>query len=349
MKHLSTFLILLFITITSLQAQDNKLPYYYQIPDYPEKYTAETVVARMIDGLGFRYYWATEGLREEDLAYKASESGRTSEETIDHIYGLTMFTLGAVNIEANKTKEEVEQMTFADKRKQTLLNIEMIAELLRKTEDLIEFNSNLGYRPDSLSNWFYSARLNFKTQFSNGYQYPDTEKPISRFMAPGYLFFGVGMEYGKNIDKLSFYFSPLTFKTTFVLDQDLANAGAFGVKPAEYDALGNIITKGERLQRELGILLTNSYEMEIVDNITMRHLVSLYTDYINSFGNIDVDWQITFDFKVNNFIKATFGSHIRYDDDVKIKKPTEIEGEFEEVGAKVQWKQFLGIGFAVDF
>lgn len=223
------------------------------------------------------------------------------------------------------------------------------ARELRKTEDLFEFNSNLGYRPDSLSNWFYSARLNFKTQFSNGYQYPDTEKPISRFMAPGYLFFGVGMEYGKNIDKLSFYFSPLTFKTTFVLDQELANAGAFGVKPAEYDVLGNLITKGERLRRELGILLTNSYEMEIVENITMMHLVSLYTDYINSFGNIDVDWQINFDFKVNNFIRATFGSHIRYDNDVKIKRETEIEGEFEELGAKVQWKQFLGIGFAVDF
>ena len=46
------------------------------------------------------------------------------------------------------------------------------ARELRKTEDLIEINSNLGYKPDSLSNWYYSARLNFKTQFANGYKYP---------------------------------------------------------------------------------------------------------------------------------------------------------------------------------
>ena len=44
----------------------SKLP-YYEIPDYPETYTAGSVAARMLDGLGFRYYWATEGLNEDDL------------------------------------------------------------------------------------------------------------------------------------------------------------------------------------------------------------------------------------------------------------------------------------------
>ncbi len=223
------------------------------------------------------------------------------------------------------------------------------ARELRKTEDVIEFNSNLGYKPDSLSNWYYSARLNFKTQFTNGYKYPNTDDPISKLMAPGYLFFGGGMEYAKNRDDMSFYFSPLTLKTTFVLDQDLANAGAFGVDPAVLDDEGNVIIEGKRIQKEVGILVTNSYEMEVLENITVKHLVSLYTDYINSFGNIDVDWQINFDFKVNSFVKATLGSHLRYDDDVKTTKPSVIEGELDEAGAKTQWKQFLGIGFAVDF
>jgi hypothetical protein len=220
---------------------------------------------------------------------------------------------------------------------------------LRKTEDIIEFNSNLGYQPDSLSNWFYSARLNFKTQFTNGYSYPDTDKPISRLMAPGYLFFGGGMEYVKRKEEMSLYLSPMTIKTTFVLDQELANAGSFGVKPAVLDAEGNVIIEGNKIHKEVGVLVTNSYEKELVENITLKHLVSLYTDYINSFGNVDVDWQINFDFKVNSFVKATLGSHIRYDDDVKTTKPSEIEGEFDEAGAKTQWKQFLGIGFAVDF
>ncbi len=220
---------------------------------------------------------------------------------------------------------------------------------LRKSDDLIELNSNIGYRPDSLSNWVYSAKLNFRTQMLNGYKYPNTSKPISRLFAPAYLFLGAGMEYGKNIDKLSFYLSPLTLKATFVLDNDLANAGAFGVTPAVYDNFGNIIVKGQRVRKEVGLLLTNSYETKVVENINVKNELSLYSDYAHNFGNVDVDWRLDFDFKVNNFIKATLGSHLRYDDDVKTTKPSGTEGETVEAGPKVQWKQFLGIGFAVDF
>ncbi|TXG35183.1 DUF3078 domain-containing protein [Seonamhaeicola maritimus] len=220
---------------------------------------------------------------------------------------------------------------------------------LRKTDDLFEINSNMGYKPDIKSNWYYSARLNFRTQFANGYKYPNKETPISRLMAPGYLFFGGGMEYGKRIDKLSLYFSPVTLKATFVLDEDLANAGAFGVDPAVLDDQGNIVVPGKRIRKELGILVTNSYEMEVAENINMVHKVGLYTDYINNFGNVDLDWRLDFDFKVNNYVRARFGSHIRYDDDVKTSKETDVEGEFDEAGAKIQWKQFLGVGFAVDF
>lgn len=220
---------------------------------------------------------------------------------------------------------------------------------LRKTDDLFEVNSDIGFKPDSISNWFYSAKLNFRTQLTNGYKYPNTDEPISRLMAPGYLFFGGGMEYGKNIDKLSFYFSPLTLKATFVLDEDLSNAGRFGVTPAVYDSEGNILVSGERIKKEVGILINNTYEMEVATNIKVKQQVSLYTDYINKFGNVDVDWRVDFDFKVNNFVRATLGSHLRYDNDVKTTKPSAIEGEVDEAGAKIQWKQFLGIGFAVDF
>lgn len=220
---------------------------------------------------------------------------------------------------------------------------------LRKTDDLFEITSNLGYKPEKKSNWFYSARFNFKTQLANGYKYPNKDEPISQLMAPGYLFLGGGMEYGKDIDELSFYFSPLTLKATFVLDEDLANAGAFGVTPAVFDTNGNMIKEGDRVRSEVGILMTNSYEMEIAENITAKNLLSVYSDYVNNFGNIDLDWRLGLDFKVNSFVRATLESHIKYDDDVKTQRETAIAGEFEEAGARVQWKQFLGIGFAVDF
>ncbi|MFS4482955.1 DUF3078 domain-containing protein [Hyunsoonleella sp. 2307UL5-6] len=221
---------------------------------------------------------------------------------------------------------------------------------LRKTDDIFEITSNLGYQPTNDSKWFYSARFNFKTQLTEGFRYPDTENPISRLLAPGYLFFGGGMEYGKNIEELSFYLSPLTLKATFVLDQELANAGSFGVDPAIFDENGNIVREGSNLRREVGVLITNSYAIALAKNIKATHLLSVYTDYINNFGNVDVDWRLNFDFKVNNFVRATLESHLKYDDDVKTLEPSAtVEGEFDEAGARIQWKQFLGIGFAVDF
>jgi hypothetical protein len=61
---------------------------YYQIPDAPEAYTPGAVLSRLIDGLGFRYYWATEGLREQDLEFRPNAGARNSYETLQHIFAL---------------------------------------------------------------------------------------------------------------------------------------------------------------------------------------------------------------------------------------------------------------------
>ena len=68
--------IVLSLAITSNTLAQQK-PYYYTIPDTPTTYTAATVAARLVDGLGFRYFWATEGLTEKDLNYKPSAEART--------------------------------------------------------------------------------------------------------------------------------------------------------------------------------------------------------------------------------------------------------------------------------
>ena len=71
-----------------VHAQDTVLP-YYELPEAPGAYTTGTVAARIVDGLGFRYYWAAEGLRDEDLAWSHGDEARSSMSTIRHIYGLT--------------------------------------------------------------------------------------------------------------------------------------------------------------------------------------------------------------------------------------------------------------------
>lgn len=136
MKTMIYSFLLIFICI-NLVGQD--LP-YRQIPDYPESYTEGTVAARVIDGLGFRYYWATEGLRPEDLKYKPSEDARTTEETMDHILGLTNVLLNAVTKKVNEGAPET-GLSFEEKRRKTLANIEAASAILKKAsaKDLEQF------------------------------------------------------------------------------------------------------------------------------------------------------------------------------------------------------------------
>ncbi|WP_239990741.1 DUF3078 domain-containing protein [Marixanthomonas ophiurae] len=218
---------------------------------------------------------------------------------------------------------------------------------LRKTEDNIELNSSFGFRNDSLTNLYYTAKLRFATQFSNGYEYPDTSNEISTVFSPAYLFLGVGTEYGANDGNLSVYTSPLTVKSTIVLDQELANNGAFGVTPAVLNDQGEVVEEGDNLLTQMGILITSEYKAEIFKNVSLSNKVTLYTDYLDDFGNIDVDWQIDFNFQVNHFIVANLGSHFKYDNDIKMTVENE-EGELIEQGPIAQWKQQLGIGVIVE-
>ena len=115
------------------QSEIDDLP-YYEIPDYPEEFTATTVAARLLDGLGFRYYWATEGLTEKDLSYKPSESGRTIMETMEHLHGLTRVVNNAVNKKPNIRSVNQEKLTYDELRSKTLYFIKDAADILRTAE-----------------------------------------------------------------------------------------------------------------------------------------------------------------------------------------------------------------------
>lgn len=213
---------------------------------------------------------------------------------------------------------------------------------LQKTDDAFSLLSNYGYKTSKNSNWYTTARFNFNTQFTDGYNYPNTEIAISRLFAPAYLFLGIGSEYVRKDLDATFYLSPLTFKTTFVLDQRLADLGSFGVDKALFDADGNLLRHGRKTRTEFGFLFNNYWKTEVYKNMTLENRLSLYTDYLNNFGNIDIDWQMQLNMVVNKYVRANIGLHLIYDDDIKATE--EIDGEQIKVGPKLQMKQALGIG-----
>lgn len=218
---------------------------------------------------------------------------------------------------------------------------------LRKSEDVFEFNSAFGFKTSVVSDWYYVAKLNFKTQLADGFNYPNTDEPVSRWFAPAYLFVGIGAEYVAPKSGMKFYISPITYKSTFVNDQRLADQGAFGVEKAELDPFGNIIKHGQRYRAELGFLLSTEWRKEITTNIMFENKLSLYSDYINRFGNIDVAWELKLDLKVNNYVRANIGANLVYDDSIKTN--VDVDGEQVMKGPRVQFKQVLGVGLVYTF
>lgn len=143
MKYLSLLICLItFNTITSQVNLDEELP-YYELPDYPETFTAGTVAARMVDALGFRYYWASDGLTENDLIYKPIDDVRSTGATIDHILNLTYVIVNST-LKQENSKNDLSHLTFQEKRKQTLFNLQIAADILRASEDISQFKIIFG-------------------------------------------------------------------------------------------------------------------------------------------------------------------------------------------------------------
>jgi hypothetical protein len=135
-----TFLLLLVI-IGQVFGQSTELP-YTQIPESPKQYSAATVAARMVDALGFRYYWATEGLRAEDISFSPNNDARTTKETLTHILDLSQILVNSVNEVPNDNAEASPELSFAEMRQKTLENIKATSEKLMKSKDkeLPKFN-----------------------------------------------------------------------------------------------------------------------------------------------------------------------------------------------------------------
>ena len=112
------------------QTNDQKLP-FYEIPQAQEDYTSGNILSRMIDGLGYRYYWATEGLSEKDLAYRPSEEARNINETLEHLLGLSGTIRNAPTSTANIRPVDFSELTFAEKRKMTLNNLQEASKLFK--------------------------------------------------------------------------------------------------------------------------------------------------------------------------------------------------------------------------
>ena len=204
---------------------------------------------------------------------------------------------------------------------------------LVKSDDKIDLNSKLGIKASK--RWNYSGLINFKSQFAPGYSYPNTTDPISRFMAPGYLNLAAGMDY--KTEKISVLMSPFTGKFTFVTDDELSALGSFGVDP------------GKKIRSEIGAFIKFEGKTDVVKNVSLQTKLDLFSNYLHNPQNIDVDWNMLINMKVNEFLSANLVSHLIYDDDISIPIDNNGDGVIDESGPRIQFMEMFGAGLSFKF
>lgn len=215
-------------------------------------------------------------------------------------------------------------------------------EDFRKTDDKIDFLSKYGQK--AFENVYYAALLNFKTQMTPGYNYPDVTNKISDLFSPAYLLLALGMDYKPNA-YFSAFIAPVTAKFTFVTEQTLSDAGAFGVKP------------GEKVKSEVGgylraIYSKNDFKSEFLKNVSFTTKIDLFSNYADNPQNIDVSWETMIAMKVNKYISVNFNTHLLYDDNIMVPFDKNENGTIETgeaVASLIQFKEILGVGFSLKF
>lgn len=187
----------------------------------------------------------------------------------------------------------------------------------RKSIDVFEFNSIFGYKIHE--HWSLATQVGLKSQFAKGYKYPKTgdKYKISNLLAPGYINTSLGVNYVPN-DWFHLFLSPITGKHTLVLDEDLSKIGMFGL-----DA-------GDKYKCEFGASVDAGLKKDIMKNVNLITSLRLFSAY-DSFGYVDIAWDVALAMKVNKYISATISTNLLYDDDV---------------AKRTQFKEVVGVGLA---
>ncbi len=193
---------------------------------------------------------------------------------------------------------------------------------IRVSEDLFQINSKFGLK--AANNWYYSATLNFKTQFLTSYEVNSYKKTAS-FLSPGELNVGLGMSYQYKNDKKRFdtsiSLSPLSYNLQFLINKEM-DPKAFGINEGWCNNL-------------VGSSFEGRIKWEFVRNMVWTSRLFYFTNYTR----VQADFENTIDFILNRFFSTKLFVHVRFDDS------RDLDPTFKHF----QLRELLSFGFNYKF
>ena len=196
----------------------------------------------------------------------------------------------------------------------------------RKNDDRLDMLSKYGYKIDTVGKMYLSGLFNFRSQLFDGYSFSGNNATFtSSLFAPAYMIISAGLDY-KPDNNFSLFFSPLTSRTTLVLNKKLSNLGKYGVDT------------GRMIKRETGLFVTVSYNKVIAPNIVYKGRADFFSNYYDKPENINFFMTNLFTFKINKYFSATYSLDLIYDDKIRIFGPL-------KKSPGLQTKSIIGIGY----
>ncbi len=223
---------------------------------------------------------------------------------------------------------------------------------IEKQDDKIDLTYALTF--DSKTQWNLSMVATFNTQFANGYKYPNDSTLISTFFAPAYLTVSAGYSFKTKDERFQIFMSPMAGKVTFVMNQELADKGSFGVKKGYYDQ-DSVWIPGEHIAPALGVNVITNYKQPIGKSITYTTMLNVFYNYAERRDDdrlpLDVNWENNINFSITKYLSTLLFVHLKYDHNTTFPVYETIEGVETVVDnvPKLQFKESLGIAFIHKF
>jgi len=123
----------------------------------------------------------------------------------------------------------------------------------------------------------------------------------THFLSPAYLQAGPGMLWKKS-DNLKVNIAPATSRLIMVHNHFTEFGSSFGVE------------QGKTTRFEFGASVAAYYKFNIMENVSIENILTLYSNYLENPQNIDIDYSMNLVLGVNKYLSANISFQTIYDD-----------------------------------
>ena len=237
--------------------------------------------------------------------------------------------------------------------------------ILQKNTDRIYLESKWGYKTEKMKKFYFSANFDFKSQFSNTYDYPTPtakadgsafaadEKPgyedwssarvlKSGFLAPAYTNLALGIDYVPT-KWLSVNLAPLTGGFVIVRTPELRKSYSMELKDEWKDKTEGVPTDGSQFRSakfEFGAQLKADAKVNVNDKFSYSTQLVLFANYLDIKHCPRINWDNRIDWKLAKYFSLTLITNLIYDDTILITTESDPTPK-----ARVQFKESLAFGF----